>query len=297
MARTDTIAKGGMTATIDAHGAQLVSLTLDGTEYLWQADATWWGRHAPILFPIVGTLRADEASSTAGPCHLGRHGIARTLDHELVSCTEGSLTYRLDASAQTFSSYPYRFRLEMTYALEGDATLAQTFRVTNMGERDMPFCLGGHPAFNVPVVAGERFEDYELRFARAWTCDSPAIDAGGLLDYAHPVRVVDDASTLPLTHELFAHDALVLEGVPDGTVTMAGPSGRGVRIDSADFDHLGVWSAQPAADGRPCPFVALEPWCGTATRTDEDDVLEHKQNVIVAAAGETVERTFRITLL
>lgn len=297
MARTDTIVLGGLSATVDAVGAELTSLALDGTEYLWQADPAWWGRHAPVLFPIVGTLRDDSATSAAGTCRMGRHGLARSIEHELVSCTGSSLTYRLDASAQTFSAYPYRFRLEMTYALEAPATLSQTFCVTNAGEREMPFCLGGHPAFNVPVVAGEHFEDYELRFARPWVADSPVLGPDGLLDYGRQVRVVDGLGALPLTHELFVHDALVLEGVPGDTVTLAGPSGHGVRVDFAGFDHLGVWSAQPSTDGRPCPFVALEPWCGTATRSDEDDVLEHKQNVIVAAPGQTVERTFRVTLL
>ena len=34
-------------------------LALDGREYLWQADPTFWGKHAPVLFPIVGSLRGD----------------------------------------------------------------------------------------------------------------------------------------------------------------------------------------------------------------------------------------------
>ena len=39
-------------------GAELQSVRLkeDNTEYLWQGDSTYWGRRAPILFPIVGRL-------------------------------------------------------------------------------------------------------------------------------------------------------------------------------------------------------------------------------------------------
>ena len=297
MADITTIRKGGLSASVDAKGAQLTSLVLDGREYLWQADGRWWGRSAPILFPIVGTLRGGEAVSAQGTCRMGRHGLARTLTHELVENNGEAITYRLDATPQTRESYPYDFRLEMTYALEGAATLAQTFSVTNTGATEMPFFLGGHPAFNVPVVADERFEDYRLAFERPWSATSPVIDAAGLLDYGKQVDVVDGASELPLTHGLFSHDALVLEGVPGSTVTLAGPSGHGVRVDFAGFDRLGVWSAAPDAEGVPAPFVALEPWCGTATRADEDDVFEHKQNLVVAHPGETVRRTFRITLL
>lgn len=297
MADLTTISAGGLSAKVDAHGAQLSSLALDGREYLWQADPRWWGKHAPILFPIVGSIRDDEASSAAGICHLGRHGLARDYDHELVENTGSSVTYRLDSTDETLAKYPHPFRLEMTYALEGPATLAQTFSVTNTGTREMPFFLGGHPAFNVPVVPGERFEDYELRFTQPWTESSPVIADGGLLDYESLTPLFEDADRLALTHGLFAKDAVVLAGVPDDTLEMIGPSGHGVRVDFAGFDHVGVWSAEPAADGAECPFVAIEPWCGTATRTDEDDVLEHKQNLLVAHPNETITRTFRITLL
>lgn len=297
MADLTTISAGGLSAKVDAHGAQLSSLTLDGHEYLWQADPRWWGKHAPILFPIVGSIRDDEASSAAGTCHLGRHGLARDYDHELVENTGSTVTYRLDSTDETLAKYPYPFRLEMTYALEGPATLAQTFSVTNTGTREMPFFLGGHPAFNVPVVPGERFEDYELRFTRPWTESSPVIADGGLLDYESLTPLFEDADRLALAHGLFAKDAIVLAGVPDDTLEMVGPSGHGVRVDFAGFDHVGVWSAEPAKDDAECPFAAIEPWCGTATRTDEDDVLEHKQNLLVAHPGETITRTFRVTLL
>ena len=297
MADLTTISAGALSAKVDAHGAQLSSLTLDGCEYLWQADPRWWGKHAPILFPIVGSIRDDKASTAAGTCHLGRHGLARDYDHELVENTGSSVTYRLDSTDETLAKYPYPFRLEMTYALEGPATLAQTFSVTNTGTREMPFFLGGHPAFNVPVVPGERFEDYELRFTRPWTESSPVIADGGLLDYESLTPLFEDTDRLALTHGLFARDAVVLAGVPDDTIEMVGPSGHGVRVDFAGFDHVGVWSAEPAAGGAECPFVAIEPWCGTATRTDEDDVLEHKQNLLVAHPGETITRTFRVTLL
>ena len=297
MADLATISHGRLQVSVDAHGAQLRSLKLDGVEYLWQVDERWWPRSAPVLFPIVGCLRNGFATSAAGACHMGRHGVARNFDHELLENTGAALRWRLDSTPETRESYPYDWRLEMTYAIEGDATLSQTYAVTNTGDVDLPFFLGGHPAFNVPVADGERFEDYRLRFARPWTAMTPALTADGLQDYDDVRTLFSDADELPLTHELFEPGSFVLEDVPGSTITMAGPSGHGVRVDFAGFDHIGVWSAPPAADGTPTPFVALEPWCGTATRTDEDDVLEHKQNLIVAAPGQTVTRTFRITLL
>ena len=77
MAELVSISSGSVSATIDPMGAQLMSLALNGGEYLWQGDARYWARRAPVLFPIVGCLRGDRATSAQGEVSLKRHGIAR----------------------------------------------------------------------------------------------------------------------------------------------------------------------------------------------------------------------------
>ena len=84
MSTVTTIKRGGLTAAIDSMGAQLTSLALNGNEYLWQGDPAFWGKHAPILFPIVGSLRNNTATSAAGTCEMPRHGLARIVEHKLV---------------------------------------------------------------------------------------------------------------------------------------------------------------------------------------------------------------------
>lgn len=290
----ESICKGALSAKIDSMGAQLTSLAFDGGEYLWQGDPAYWPRHAPVLFPIVGALRGDRASSAAGLCAMKRHGIARTLEHRVVENTGEAVTFELVSTPETKRAYPYDFKLNMTYALTGPATLTQIFRVTNTGDAPLPFSVGGHPAFNVPApyAPGEKFGDYELRFERPWTAESPMIADGGLLDYSQRVVLLEGSDVLPISHKLFEHDAVVLRDVPGQTCELVGPAGRGVRIDFGGFDYLGVWSAAGSA-----PFVALEPWTGTATRTDEGDSLEGKQDITVLGPGAVDERTFSITVL
>lgn len=67
MSTVTTIKRGGLTAAIDSMGAQLTSLALNGNEYLWQGDPAFWGKHAPILFPIVGSLRNNMAHLRPAP--------------------------------------------------------------------------------------------------------------------------------------------------------------------------------------------------------------------------------------
>ena len=104
-----TISKGGLSATISSKGAELTSLALDGREYLWQADPTFWGKHAPVLFPIVGSLRGDEAESAQGTCRMPRHGLARINEHRVAEVAEdgSAVTFEFTSSPETLEAYPH----------------------------------------------------------------------------------------------------------------------------------------------------------------------------------------------
>ena len=286
-----TIGSAGYEATIDSKGAQLMSLRLDGGEYLWQGDKRWWPRRAPVLFPIVGCLRNDFATSAQGDVHLKRHGIARLYDHEVVSTAPNAVTFRFDSTDETRAAFPYDFRLEMTYAL-GERGLTQTFSVTDTGSVPLPFTLGGHPAFNVPVPGSdEAFDDYELRFAHPWTASTPAISDEGIADFATRTPLLDDSDVLPLSHALIDRVlTITLVDVPDRTVTLVGPqSGHGVELDFEGFDYLGIWTAATDA-----PFLAIEPWRGCATDVNESDVFEEKRGTTTLLPGETGAYSFTI---
>ena len=58
---TVTLRNALLTVEIDDLGAQLCSVqNAQGTEYIWQADPAIWGRHAPLLFPVIGRLRDGQ---------------------------------------------------------------------------------------------------------------------------------------------------------------------------------------------------------------------------------------------
>ena len=55
-----TLKNDHLNVVVDTFGAEMHSIQHDDIEYLWQADAKFWGRHAPVLFPIVGKLKNGE---------------------------------------------------------------------------------------------------------------------------------------------------------------------------------------------------------------------------------------------
>lgn len=296
MSEIISISNGFLTASIDTMGAQLMSLRKGESEYLWQGDSNWWPRRAPILFPIVGVLKDSKAESAEGTISLSRHGLARLNLFEVVEQSTSSVTLQLKSTEETRTSYPYDFELKLIFSVAGD-TLTQTYEVTNPANVVLPFTLGAHPAFNIPIPGVEAcsLDQYHLSFTRSWTSYGPSITDEGLCDYTTPQRLIVNSDTLPLSWELIDREkTITLEDVPDSRITLAAsteaPSeAHGIQMDFEGFDYLGIWSAAPG-----CPFVALEPWCGIADTVDCDGIFEHKPGIISLEPGQSIAKTLNI---
>lgn len=288
---------GDFEVTTSSLGAELTSIKRAGKEYLWQADQKFWGGQSPILFPIVGNLKNDEIESAQGRCHMKRHGIARKTEHQLVEADQKSAHYCLESNDETRRVFPYDFRLEMLYTLIAPYTIEQRFRVTNTGSVMLPFVVGGHPAFNVPLddSSTEAFEDYLLRFTKPWSYSAPHLDLKtGILDFQDGWLVLERSQEYHLNHEIFnKHDTIVFENVPGNSIELIGTkTSHGVKLSFEGFRYLGVWSAKNDA-----PFVAVEPWLGCASAIDEDKYLEHKRGMQFAAPGQTLEYAYSINVV
>ena len=296
MSEIISISSNSLTASIDTMGAQLMSLRKGESEYLWQGDSNWWPRRAPILFPIVGVLKDSKAESAEGTISLARHGLARLNQFEVVEQSLSSVTLQLKSTEETRKSYPYDFELKLIFSVAGD-TLTQTYEVTNPANVVLPFTLGAHPAFNIPIpgVEASSLNHYHLLFTHSWTSYGPSITDEGLCDYTTPQRLIVDSDTLPLSWELIDREkTITLENVPDRRITLAAsteaPSeAHGIQMDFEGFDYLGIWSATPG-----CPFVALEPWCGIADTVDCDGIFEHKPGIISLEPGQSIAKTLNI---
>lgn len=282
-----------LTFTASTVGAELQSIqSNNGISYLWHGDAAYWGGRAPNLFPFVGALRNGRAHSAQGDIVLPRHGFGRKAEFAVEKTAADSVTYRLDSTEETRKVYPYEFSFRVTHALKDDA-LTTVYRVTNTGDQPLPFCVGGHPAFNVPLVPGENYEDYRIEFPEKETIDSPQIDleAGLIMDHKRN-RLMTDGTAFHLNHILFRGDAIVMDRLRSRSVRLVSDkSGHGVKMDFDGMEYFAVWS--PFADS---PFVCLEPWTGTATQYSEDDVFEHKQGVKILAPGEESQVSYTVTM-
>jgi galactose mutarotase-like enzyme len=286
------ISSGDDYAVLGLEGAQLNSLVHGGREYLWQGNPKYWAGQAPVCFPIVGVLPFDTAYAFGKECRMRRHGIARNNPFETAEQSEDSVTFVQRSSAATKKQFPFDYELKIRYTIK-DSTVTNEYIITNTGAGNLPFVIGGHPAFRCPVDSDERFEDYKIIFDKP--IDRPCLrpnHATGIVDVSEVFDVMHGGDTLEMRHDLFEEkDALIFENCPSKSVTLIGKNGRGVKVDFDGMNNLLLWSAVGEA-----PFVAIEPWTGLSSCTDESDVFEEKRGMTVLAPGETVSFRYNITM-
>jgi galactose mutarotase-like enzyme len=284
-----------LTVCFASKGGELTSIKNEkGLEYLWQGDKEYWSGQAPVLFPICGSLRDNRATTLSGKeIQMPRHGIVRKEEFELTSMTDDTISFSIISKEDMLTKYPFPFALTITYLLKKNSITVQ-YGVRNAGTEDMPFFLGGHPAFRCPLNPGEAYEEYEIQFEKEEeeTNPTPSTETG-LIDMDNRTSLSWDKRNLTLGHELFQQDAIVFDRIKSRKVTLSHKDKKqGVELSFEDFPYLMLWST--ANQG---PFVALEPWTGLSTCSDEDDVFEHKRNVTILKPGEEKQLEYKISII
>ena len=272
-------------------GAMLHSLVKDGVEYLWQGDPQYWAGQAPVCFPITGVLRNEKAVAFGKPCVMKRHGVARIHPFKIAETGANYVSFLQCSDTETKKAFPFDYALEIRYTvLKNSVTTRYTVR--NTGKDKLPFVIGGHPAFNCPLEAGKAFEDYSVEFCGAVDrkCLRPDVETG-LIDISKRYDVLDTPNKIDLDHSLFDLDAMVFDHIKPKSATLSA-GGRGVRIDYQDFDNLLIWSSANGGN-----FVALEPWTGISTCSDEGEIFEHKRGMTFLDPGCEASFSFKITLI
>lgn len=273
-----------LTATIDHHGAELVSLRdASGRDYIWEGDPAFWGKHSPILFPIVGTLKDGRYEANGDTYLLARHGFAREREFRLETYSENRATFLLQSDADSLAVYPFPFELRLNYRLEG-ASLTIGYEVHNTGAGTMWFSIGGHPAFALP----DDFTSYELEANPPGRLEYHLLDHDLLSDETRPL---DGTSPIALDYGLFANDALVFKRPRTRKWTLRQNGKAFLEVDCSDFPSLGLWTKAGA------PFLCIEPWFGYADTVTASGHLSEKEGIQRLEPGDVFSASFHITIL
>ena len=287
-----TMENGRLTVTVSDHGAELVSIfdRANQRELIWQADPTFWNRHAPVLFPNVGKYYGGSFSYEGKEYPEGQHGFARDRDFKRVESDGDMIRHRLISDAETKERYPFDFQFDVSHRLNGNRLTVQ-WDVTNTGQKKMYFTIGGHPAFRVEVLPDTAFEDYFLQFAPdvdELTYRLLDLDSGtAIMDKTWPLHLTDHKYRL--RKDMFDQDALIFDGGQIQWAALALPDGTPyIALESRDFPNFGIWS-KPGA-----PYVCLEPWCGRCDNRGFGGDISEKPGILSLEPGDTFTKSYDI---
>jgi len=192
---------------VKINAGELVGYEVNGHQYIHQKGNPGWRNSDTEMFPIIGpTSEAGFQVQTPRDFAVqDQHGLLRELEYELISQTDTEAVFTKRYKARTpvkNSKYPeksnkqflfwtYDFEFEKKFKLT-DGGLEVSFTVS--GERDTPFMLGYHPAFNLvtetPVIIAE---EHAISLSRVIAVGSRAFKVIGyeevILKDKHELRI------------------------------------------------------------------------------------------------------------
>jgi galactose mutarotase-like enzyme len=291
------------------HGADLAGLEVrhagGWSELLYRGmdyrPANGWTGKAPILWPAVGRNFPGPAAAARGDGRFGWtlhgrvypipiHGFARDQSWRIVrrGACDGSAFLRLALgdNGQTRTMYPFGFALTTEYRLTRTALhIRQTVHASPSNTEPMPFSIGNHITFRIPLLPGDD--------PRKTTLSTPATEQVITDESGRPTGGVSRVSYLrprPLS-SLKPLTPVSLSGYAEGE--------EWVRLqDRPGFEITVSHSEDRRPKGTPVLFnlwgdvsrgyFAPEPWVG------KQNSLATGDGIIALEPGETYRWTIEV---
>ena len=281
-----------ISVTISSIGGEITSIkSTSGLEYLWQADPAYWNEHAPHLFPYVGRFFDGKYIMDGKTCEMGIHGFFRFQEMQVEEQTDTRLVLSFCANEETRKEYDRDFKVYLTHEIKG-SLIDIFFQVENLDSRTLYFGYGGHPGFRVPLTENENFEDYYLEFSEKCQPVAIGLSPTCFLQGAHTPIELENDCILPLKHNLFDNDAIVMRSMANEITLKSHTGSHGVTVRYPQMPYLGLWH-KPHTEA---PYVCIEPWVTLPSRQDVIEVFEDKMDMVVVAPKKTYTNNWQISI-
>jgi galactose mutarotase-like enzyme len=223
-----------------------------------------------------------------------KHGFCKDMEFKVITNGNNYATFALASNEETLKCYPYQFELLLSYELRRNK-IRITYQVFNKSKETMYYHLGAHPGFMCPLEKGEVLEDYVLQFEKKENINSTVYDISKLCFRSSDSNLcLNNSSLLPLSAELFDHDAIYFRHTNSHAVNLINKeTQKGIHLAYPDFSSIAFWT--PA--GGNSQFLCLEPWNGAAIFDDEDDIFCHKRDIQILQCNECSTYQLEISLL
>lgn len=290
---THVLENDRLRVVIDDHGAQILSILEKdtATEYLWQGDAQYWKDRAIMLFPICGRLEEGRYTFEGKSYDMNIHGFIRDVDLKVEEATATRLTLSYRDDAKTRAQYPFAFLYTVTFTLDG-MTIDHAFTVKNTGDGELPFGIGGHPGFNVPLEKGTDFSDYYIEFSEVAPVRKLILTARCFMTDETEAFPLEGGKIYRLHHDMFDNDAIFLRDMATSVTLKSDKSTKAVTVCTRNMPYLGLWH-KPRTEA---PYMCIEPWNGLPADDGAVDDMATKKYMNRLAPGESRDFGFSITI-
>ena len=267
-----------ITIETTSKGAELISVKLNGAEKMHDG-ATFWNRHAPVLFPIVGKLKDNKTFIDGKEFNMGQHGFARDMEFE----TLGNNSYVLKSNKETLEKFPFKFELYISYEVKQNKVITK-YKIINKDDKQMIFGLGGHPAFKCEYTTGE----YRLEFEPKEDFEIYQLEEGLVKTKQEETSDFIKENKLFLDKNIFKNDAIIIKNIKSRKVYLKKENKNILCFEFEDFPYLGIWSKEDA------PFVCIEPWFNTADYINSNNIFEEKEDLIELESNQEFKAQYSV---
>lgn len=275
------------------YGAELVSFKINAEEKVHQGEnctdeygRIYWKRHWPVLFPTVGKCKKNQTIINGRTYEMQQHGFARDMEFEPLTKLDNFHSYVFRSDNKLIDKYPYEFSLTVTYRTDGNK-LTTIYKVVNEGDTDMPFGIGGHPAFKINREELDKgnyyleFEEEEDKIHFLYLVD-------GLIGTEYAKNILENKKVVPLNANSFSNDAIIMKGLKSNKVSLKNNGKTVLTMDFTGFPYLAVWT-KPRA-----PFICIEPWMTTADNVNGSGVFRQKTDILLLPPKQEYECKYTV---
>ncbi len=275
------------------YGAELVSFKINGEEKVHQGEnctdengRIYWRRHWPVLFPTVGKCKKNQTIINGRTYEMQQHGFARDMEFEPLTKLDNFHSYVFRSDNKLIDKYPYEFSLTVTYRTDGNK-LTTIYKVVNEGDTDMPFGIGGHPAFKINREELDKgnyyleFEEEEDKIHFLYLVD-------GLIGTEYAKNILENKKVVPLNANSFSNDAIIMKGLKSNKVSLKNNGKTILTMDFTGFPYLAVWTKSRA------PFICIEPWMTTADNVNGSGVFRQKTDILLLPPKQEYECKYTV---
>lgn len=276
-------------------GAELLSFKVNGEEKIHQGEECidkngkiYWKRRYPILFPTVGKCRKNQTIINGKNYEMQIDGFIKNMEFEPISKLDNFHSYMLKSEKKLIEKYPYEFSLTVTYRTD-ENKLTTIYKVINESDVDMPFGIGGKPAFKINLEDLEN-EKYYLEFEQEEDKIHFLYLVDGLVGIEYAKNIMTDKKTIPLNMHTFDNDAIIMKGLKSKKIYLKKKDNNKpiLSLYYEGFPYLAIWS-KPRA-----PFITIAPWMTTADSVKGTGVFRQKTDIILLPPKQEFECKYTV---